>query len=153
MPIPNKGEHKIEYLQRCMSDEETKSKYPDESQRFAVCNSLWYEDKMSALTKYKDSFATKKISFDYDGVLSTSKGTELAKRLKDEGNTIYIISARGSKDNMLSRVESIGIPTSRIYATGSNKAKVEKIKELGIDIHYDNNPDVIKELDGIGKLF
>ena len=54
---------------------------------------------------------------------------------------------------MLTRAESIGIPTSRIYATGSNKAKVEKIKELGIDIHYDNNPDVIKELGAIGNLF
>ena len=54
---------------------------------------------------------------------------------------------------MLSTAKELGIPESRIYATGSNKAKVEKIKELGIDKHYDNNPDVIKELNGIGKLF
>ena len=35
----------------------------------------------------------------------------------------------------------------------SNKAKIEKIKALQIDTHYDNNPDVIKQLGTIGKLF
>ena len=29
----------------------------------------------------------------------------------------------------------------------------EKIKELGITKHYDNNPDVIKQLGNIGELF
>jgi soluble P-type ATPase len=85
--------------------------------------------------------------------LSTAKGKELAKRLVDDGNTVYIISARGHKDNMLTTAETLGIPQSRIYATGSNKAKVEKIKELGINTHYDNNPDVIDELGSVGKLF
>ena len=32
----------------------------------------------------------------------------------------------------------------------SNKAKVEKIRELHINRHYDNNADVVKELHGIG---
>ena len=54
---------------------------------------------------------------------------------------------------MLTRTRKAGIPDSRVYATGSNKAKVEKIKELGIDTHYDNNTDVVKELGTIGKLF
>ena len=52
---------------------------------------------------------------------------------------------------MLARAKRIGIPENKIYATGSNKAKVEKIKELGITIHYDNNQDVINELGEIGK--
>jgi soluble P-type ATPase len=86
-------------------------------------------------------------------VLSTAKGKELAKRLISDKNTIYIISARGSKDNMLTTAKNLGIPDSRIYATGSNKAKIEKIKELSINTHYDNNPDVIKELGRVGKLF
>ena len=140
IPTPKKGERRNEFVQRCMSDEKMIKEY-DQEQRAAICQTAFTE------------LASMKISFDYDGTLSTKKGTELAKRLKDEGNTIYIISARGSKDNMLTRAESIGIPTSRIYATGSNKAKVEKIKELGIDIHYDNNSDVIKELGAIGNLF
>ena len=52
---------------------------------------------------------------------------------------------------MLSKAKELGI--TRIYATGSNKAKIEKIKELGIDKHYDNNKDVVNALNGIGILF
>ena len=84
-----------------------------------------------------------KISFDYDGVLSTDKGKAKAADKIAEGYTVYIISARDSKDGMLATAKELGIPASRVYATGSNKAKVEKIKSLGITKHYDNNPDVI----------
>lgn len=39
-----------------------------------------------------------------------------------------------------------GIPESRVYTTGSNKAKVDKIIALNIGTHYDNNQDVIDQL-------
>jgi hypothetical protein len=87
-----------------------------------------------------------KVSFDYDGVLSTDAGKEKAKQLIDEGKTIYIISARREKSSMLTTAKNLGIPESRVYATGSNKSKVQKIVDLGIGEHYDNNPDVISEL-------
>jgi hypothetical protein len=108
-------------------------------QRYAICQSKW-EEKL----------ASQKISFDYDGVLSTQRGKMLADSKKE---TLYIISARHDKKGMLSTAKMLNIPESRVYATGSNKAKVEKIKELGIDKHYDNNPDVISELPNIGILF
>lgn len=94
-----------------------------------------------------------KISFDYDGVLSTERGKILANSKNKDNNIQYIISARNDKKGMLSTAKLLNIPESRVYATGSNKAKVEKIKELGIDKHYDNNPDVISELPNIGILF
>lgn len=74
----------------------------------------------------------------------------MIREFLDGGNEVYIISARSSKEG----ISIDGIPESRIYATGSNKSKVEKIKELNIDIHYDNNPKVILELGhSIGRLF
>ena len=152
MPNPRNNETHDDFLTRCMGDEESKTSFPDEAQRYAVCESKWTESKMSVIERYRQAFASK-ISFDYDGVLSTAKGKELAKQKMSDGNTIYIISARGHKDGMLKTDEDLGIPESRIYATGSNKAKVEKIKELGINTHYDNNPDVIAELGSVGKLF
>jgi hypothetical protein len=108
---------------------------------------------MSIMDEYLRFMAASKISFDYDDVLSTEKGKELAKRKMSDGNTVYIISARRSIDGMINTAKALGIPESRIYATGSNKAKVEKVKELGIQTHYDNNPDVIKALGSVGKLF
>lgn len=53
---------------------------------------------------------------------------------------------------MLSKAKELGIPESKVYATGSNKNKIAKIKELGISKHYDNNKEVIDKLNGIGKL-
>lgn len=98
-------------------------------------------------------FAAEKISYDYDGVLSTDEGKAAAERDIKAGKVVYIISARDSIEGMLSTASTLGIPKGRVYATGSNKAKVEKIKSLGIKVHKDNNPDVIKELNGIGKIF
>jgi hypothetical protein len=94
-----------------------------------------------------------KISFDYDDTLSTKRGMELAKKLIDDGNSLYIISARNDKEGMLKRADELGIPHSRVYATGSNKSKVEKILELEIERHYDNNSDVIKDLGSKGEKF
>jgi len=94
-----------------------------------------------------------KISFDYDSTLSTAKGTEFAKKLIAKNNDIYIISARHLKNGMLTKAKELGIPMNRVYATGSNTNKINKIKSLKISTHYDNNANVIKELGTIGKLF
>ena len=94
-----------------------------------------------------------KISFDYDGTLSTAKGTEMATKFLAEGNDVYIISARHLKQGMINKAKSLGIPVSRVYATGSNINKIYKIKSLKIEQHYDNNENVIKQLEGIGKIF
>lgn len=137
---PSKGEHKTEFLPRCIAYVIKEGK--DSDQAVAICNSMW-----------EQHFADNKISFDYDDTLSTERGKKLAERLISEGNTIYIISARSELTGMIQTAKDLGIPESRIYATGSNAAKVEKIKDLGINKHYDNNPDVIAQLYGIGVKF
>jgi len=54
---------------------------------------------------------------------------------------------------MLNKAKELGIPLNRVYATGSNANKILKIKSLNIKTHYDNNENVIKQIQGIGKLF
>lgn len=137
---PSKGEHQTDFMPRCISYVVNEGK--DSEQAVAICNSIW-----------EQHFATNKVSFDYDDTLSTSRGKELAKKEIDAGNTIYIISARSEASAMYATADALGIPHSRVYATGSNKAKVEKVKELGINKHYDNNADVIKELGIVGQKF
>lgn len=109
--------------------------------------------EIQTLLGYKKKIDLAKISFDYDSTISTAKGTELAKKLIKAGNDIYIISARHLKSGILNKAKELGIPMNRVYATGSNINKINKIKSLKIVTHYDNNPNVIKELKGIGKLF
>ena len=137
---PKAGESKDEYVSRCIGEEINNGM--DKDQAVAVC-----------YAKSKEHFAGEKISFDYDETLSTERGKELAKRKISEGFTVYIISARNDAEGMFTTADELGIPHSRVYATGSNKAKVEKVKELGIKTHYDNNVDVVNELSGIGHKF
>jgi len=137
---PTKGERQADFLPRCISYVINEGK--SNEQAVAICNSMW-----------EQHFASEKVSFDYDDTLSTSRGKDLAKKAIDKGEDVYIISARGNKEGMLSVATELGIESSKVYATGSNKAKVEKIKELGISKHYDNNADVIKELGSKGEKF
>ena len=137
---PSKGERQEPFLQRCIKYVIDEGK--DSEQAVAICNSIW-----------EQHFAGQKVSFDYDDTLSTSRGKTMALKEADAGNTVYIISARQDKEGMLGVAESLGIPSSRVYATGSNEAKVAKIKELAIDKHYDNNADVISQLGSIGSKF
>lgn len=113
-----------------------------------------YDTKEKAVKAYQailasGKFAVERVSLDYDGVLSTDKGKEKAKQLISEGVIVYIVSARRDKESMLGVARELGIPVSRVHATGSNKAKVEKIKDLNITTHYDDNPEVLDELKSI----
>lgn len=41
MPYPKKNEKHDDYIKRCMSDNEMNSKFSDNKQRYAVCESYW----------------------------------------------------------------------------------------------------------------
>lgn len=88
-----------------------------------------------------------KVGFDFDDTLTTRSGTNIAQHRKAKGDTLHIVSARNEvSDDMKRKAELLGIPLSNIHATGSNKAKVEEVISLGLEVFYDNNPDVISEL-------
>ena len=91
----------------------------------------------------KNEMAGVRVSFDYDDTLTTKKGLELLRKELDDKNIIYIISARQRKSGMLPLALRYNISGSRVFATGSNQNKVDKLKELGISKHYDNSQEVI----------
>ena len=45
MPVPRSNEEKTNYLARCMADEAMRQKYPDQAQRYAVCNGIYKSEK------------------------------------------------------------------------------------------------------------
>lgn len=91
----------------------------------------------------------KKVSFDYDGVLTTTKGADTFDRWKATGDEMYIITAR--QERLMGPVydfaQEHGILRSHIIRTTVG-SKWEVVKRLGIDKHVDNNQD---ELDLIRK--
>ena len=140
IPKPKSNESQNEFMQRCMGDEKMIKEYPSE-QRAAICRS-----------SFEENLATTRVSFDYDGTLNRAVGIRKAMELVEKGVIVYIISARDSVNFMLKIARRVGIPLERIYAVGSNEAKIEKVKELGITTHYDNNVDVVRALPGVGAM-
>lgn len=139
---PGPTENQDEFIARCVKYVIDEGK--DSEQAVAICYSLW---------ENRDFEEGDKVSFDFDDTLNTEKGKKLAEEEIQSGSTVYIISARHDKASMYSVADEVGIPHSRIYAMGSNSAKVQEVKKLGITRHYDNNADVISQLVGIGEKF
>jgi hypothetical protein len=100
-----------------------------------ICHKCGYDNQQK--------FEGVRVSFDYDDTLTTKKGLELLRKELDDKNIIYIISARQRKSGMLPLALRYNIPGSRVFATGSNQNKVDKLKELKIAKHYDNSQEVI----------
>ena len=142
---PESGEDENTYISRCIGDNKMVSEFPDEQQRTAVCYSYW---------ENKGKFSPDKVSFDWDGTLTTSRGKKLLQNELSRGSIIYIISARSRiTDDIVKLTNEYRIPGTNIFMTGSNPKKIEKVKELGIVRHYDDNPDVRRQLEGIGQTF
>lgn len=84
--------------------------------------------------------AVKKVSFDYDGVLTIPKVADVFDRWKASGDIMYIVTAR--QDRMMGPVyqfaQEHGIPKSRVINT-NGQDKWHTILRLGIDKHVDNN--------------
>lgn len=45
MPRPGPTENEDEFIERCMGDEDYNRRFPDNRQRYAVCQSLWDNQK------------------------------------------------------------------------------------------------------------
>lgn len=134
-------ESKKDYITRCIEYHINKGYEPD--QAAAVCYS-----------QADEAFSIgQKVSFDYDGVLTTARGVGLLLHELNTGSDVYIVSARQNKKFLEKWGEKYGIHPSKIFATGSNQQKIRKIKELRIYKHYDDNEDVISELGRTGINF
>jgi hypothetical protein len=96
-----------------------------------------------------------KISFDVDGVLTTKQGMALARRKITEGDRVYIVTARRESQRVYDIATELDIPRLRVYFTGGED-KWKTIRRLGIDVHYDNNPEQIDKINqntkGRGEL-
>ena len=137
---PQPLEHKDDFLKRCTSVNVNDGMVPADA--LETCRFLWNE-----------RFDSAKVSYDYDDTLSTSAGQTAALASMNAGYDVYVISARSSKEEMLPLTHSLGIPDENVFATGSNEAKIAKVKELGIETHIDNNQEVVDQLGEVGQKF
>ena len=86
-----------------------------------------------------------KISFEYDGVLTTENGKELLKRKIFESFDVYIVTSRQRSLTIINFALENIIFSNRVFFTES-KDKCETLQRLGIEIHYDNNQEQIEKI-------
>ena len=87
-----------------------------------------------------------RISFDYNDTFSTSRGKEMAKQLKAEGYDVYIVTGlRESSKSIVEKAAKGIVAPDHIYFT-NGQPKLKTLKELKIKRHYDNNPNVVKDI-------
>ena len=135
---PSAGETKDEFIARCIPYLISEGKSQDQAS--GQCYGMW-EQKFAI---------SDRVSFDWDETLTDPRSIKLLQDERRKGSLVYIISARPIPSNEMLRFASKwDIPSQRVFTVGSNIRKVEKIKELGIARHYDNNPFVINELGGL----
>ena len=60
LPKPSTGEERGTFVKRCMANAETNNDFPDDAQRFAVCNDIYSSSKFSdSIKEVKDAIANK----------------------------------------------------------------------------------------------
>ena len=82
MPTPNSGEGKFDFIDRCMGDAEAVADYPDEAQRYAVCNSIYTNKNSEGVNQMSDSI--KEIQQAIGEALANSASKHELKQLQDQ---------------------------------------------------------------------
>ena len=97
---------------------------------------------------FENHIHTMKVSFDYDGTLTTQQCKDLLKSHIAQGDEVYIITRRRKAfdEPVYDLAKQFGIPKSRVYFT-NGAMKWETILKLAIELHYDNNPDELELID------
>jgi hypothetical protein len=108
----------------------------------------------SEMEQPEDFGSGKYASFDFDKTIATDEGLAKARQMLKDGYNLFIVSARDKvTPDMVARARKAGIPEENIIATGSDEAKVRKVKQLGVEKHFDDKPEVIAALGSVGEQF
>lgn len=87
-----------------------------------------------------------KISFDVDGTLLLVG--QFVDRFQRFGDDVYIVTSRdGGKPNLdlLELASKLNIAHDKIHYT-NNQLKLDKLEELGIEFHFDDDLDDVVEI-------
>mgnify|MGYP003332126641 FL=1 len=86
-----------------------------------------------------------RVSFDFDGVLTTYKGKRMLVAAQRRGDIVFIVTSRplAWKKQVYAFAKAYDIPVTRVIFT-SYLHKWEIINKKSIDKHFDNNPDELE---------
>jgi hypothetical protein len=88
-----------------------------------------------------------RVSFDFDGTLSTRTGKDRALFEMKKGNDVYIVTARRKENgkDVYAVADQLGIDKSHVVFT-EGEDKWTYLLKHEIDKHYDNNKEQIRKI-------
>ena len=91
--------------------------------------------------------AKTRISFDYDGTLSTPQGKRLAKNKIADGYEVLILTARRKSDgaSVYTAADRLGISRANVIFT-EGQDKYTFVMRHHIATHYDNNQEQVDKI-------
>jgi hypothetical protein len=125
-----------------------------ERKAYVQDNDLLPNKHPKATKMSKEDFSFEKVSFDWDGVLTTERGRNLFKNEINRGNEVFIVSSRNTAPKEMQEfIRKYTLNPTRVYTVGSDRNKIERIKSLGIERHYDDNLQIRRELGKVAAMF
>lgn len=108
MPMPNMGESHDEYMSRCMGDGQMGSEFPDQKQRYAVCQA-----KFNNKSRFKTDFEIKSISdFEVKDLDTNRRTAVIAHAVYDVIDKVQDISRKGMFNRSWKAAKATGIEKS-----------------------------------------
>jgi hypothetical protein len=103
---------------------------------------------------HEGEFSFSKVSFDWDTVLTNEEGRRFLRNEIQRGNDVYIVSSRNTAPKELQDlIRETGISPTKVHTVGTNVNKIERIKSLGIERHYDEDMNVRRQLGKVAVVF
>ena len=126
---PEAGETKDEFLGRCMGENKMVDEYPEQDQRYAVCNSYYDRDEFQSLPN---------VGFDWR-VLKTDYGVRLFENEMRRGSRPVIFVQGLAKQDLIDFTNKYRIPVSNINSYTTREEKVDLVQKMGLPRHYDDD--------------
>lgn len=142
LPKPQQNEDEQEFMQRCMEDETMLSEFPDQSQRAAVCSTLWDNQGEAAFS----SPAFNHIEITNEGPPGNLGMKELADMLRKEIQAVEAHEGAAQTKHLTAKVEK----ADGVYTIHATTNDIDRDGDIvvpsgvqNLDAYLSNNPVIL----------
>ncbi len=139
LPKPNDGESKNDFMDRCMSNDTMNDEYPDNDQRYAVCQTIW-EDRSVSKKEIRNMNIPVKVEKREDGTVKSIIGYPIVYNKDSEDMGFIERIAQGAAKKALERSDIRGLKNhdpSLIFARSGINLTFKDTKE---GLYYEATP-------------
>ena len=138
LPVPKKDESKKDFIDRCMADDVMNQEYPDNDQRYAICQTQWKEKQKNSATPFIERrYIPIDSEFRYDTDKNEVEGYASVFGIEYDVFGFKESVSRGAFKKTIKENDIRGLFNhDPSYVLGRNKAGTLELKEDEYGLHY-----------------